>query len=113
MEEINDWMWLVKTNKGDFFMTVAGKWTQEEAAKNVRLVFDSLKIDIIGMIPRKRASGPLEMGCTIIESDKPAPPWGFQLLAGKNLWQVCGRKAEYDVEMILLEKETEAIKEEA
>ncbi|MBA7664245.1 hypothetical protein ES703_72302 [subsurface metagenome] len=59
MDEVKDWLWLVKTNKGDFFITVIGNWTQEEAATRVRGVFRIvLKLNIIGMIPRKRVTGP-------------------------------------------------------
>ena len=56
MAEVNEekvWMWLINTNKGEFFMTVAGKWTQEEAANRVQAVFKvMLKLEIVGMIPR-------------------------------------------------------------
>jgi len=31
MSDIKDYLWLVKTDKGDFFITVIGNWTQEEA----------------------------------------------------------------------------------
>ncbi len=104
IDEIKDWMWLVKTSKGEFFLTVCGKWTQEEAAKRVQAVFKViLKLDIIGMIPRKRSTGPSDIQGTIYQV--PEEP-GFQFLAGKKLWQVCGRGAQYEAEMVLLEKET-------
>ncbi len=105
MAEMYEWAWLVKTSKGDFFLTVVGNWTQEEAAKNVRQVFESIELDIIGMIPRKRSTGPDEMQCTIYQSEKPVPPFGFEFLAGKKLWQACGRGAEFDAQMILLKKQ--------
>lgn len=104
MDEVRDWMWLVKTSKGDFFMTVIGKWTQEEAAKRVRGVFEViLKLDIIGMTPRKRATGPDDIQGTIYE--EPKNPVGFELLAGKKLWEACGRGTEYEAQMILLKKQ--------
>lgn len=104
VDEIKDWMWLVKTPKGDFFLTVVGKWTQEEAAKRVKAVFEVvLKLDIVGMIPRKRSTGPDDIHGTIYE--EPKDPVGFQFLAGKKLWQACGRGAQYEAERILLEKE--------
>ena len=109
MDEIKDWMWLVKTDKGDFFMTVVGKWTQEEAATRVRGVFHVvLKLNILAMIPRKRSTGPDDMQGTIYE--EPKDPVGFQLFAGKKLWEACGRGAEYQAQKILLEKELAAEK---
>jgi len=60
MGERQEWMWLVKTSKDDFFIMALGDWTQEEAATRVRGVFHTvLKLVIVGMIPRKRATGPL------------------------------------------------------
>lgn len=101
MAEFNHWMWLVMTPQGDFFITVGGSWTQEVAARHVRRVFDSLQIGIIGMIPRKRVTGPDEIQCTLIETEKQVPPFGFTFLAGRKLWQVCGRLGEYDAEIVL------------
>lgn len=104
MGEVKDWMWLVKTNQGDFFITVVGKWTQAEAAAKVRIVFDDIKLGIIGMIPRKRATGPDDCTGTIVEQLEPKDAQGFDFMAGKKLWHICGRAAEYDAEMILLKK---------
>jgi hypothetical protein len=98
-------MWLVMTPQGDFFITVSGSWTREVAARHVRLVFDSLQLDIIGMIPRRRATGPDEIQCTIYETEEQVPPFGFTFLAGRKLWLVCGRVAEYDAEMVLHKKQ--------
>ena len=98
MNDTKDYLWLIKTNKGDFFVTVSGKWTQEEAAKKVREVFDSLQLETIGMIPRKRASGSVDTTCTILEDKK--EPLGFFFMAGKTLWDVCGRGVEYEAELI-------------
>ncbi|MBA7695226.1 hypothetical protein ES703_103848 [subsurface metagenome] len=106
MDEIKDWMWLVKTHKGDFFMTVVGKWTQEEAATRVRGIFHVvLKLVIIGMIPRKRATGPDDAMGTIYQQEEPKDELGFSFLAGKKLWEVCGRGVEYEAQMILLKEE--------
>jgi hypothetical protein len=55
MDEVKDWLWLVQTDKGDFFITVLGNWTQEEAAKKIRRVFDEIKLDITAMIPSRRS----------------------------------------------------------
>ena len=104
---MKDYLWLVKTNKGDFFISVFGKWTQEEAAKKIRLVFDEIKLDIIGMIPRKRATGPLDEMGTIHDQVEPKDARGFSFLAGKKLWEVCGRGVEYEAEQIRLKKEME------
>ena len=106
VDEITDWMWLIKTNKGDFFMTVVGKWTQEEAAKRVRAVFELvLKLDIVGMIPRKRSTGPDDIQGTICEQLEPKDALGFDFLAGKKFWDLCGRGVQYEAQMILLKEE--------
>lgn len=104
-DEVKDWLWLIKTNKGDFFMTVVGKWTQGEAARKVRIVFDGLKLDIVGMIPRKRSTGTDDIQGTIYEQPDPKNALGFDFLAGRKFWQLCGRDAEYDAEMVLWEKD--------
>jgi len=105
MNDMKDYLWLVKTNKGDFFITVIGNWTQEEAAKKVRAVFEVvLKLDIVGMIPRKRATGPDDAMGTIYEQEEPKDTLGFNFLAGKKLWEVCGRGVEYEAQMILLKE---------
>ena len=106
MDEMKDYLWLVKTSKGDFFITVVGKWTQEEAATKVRAVFHVvLKLSIIAMIPRKRATGPDDMLGTIVEQLEPKDEVGFDFMAGKKIWQACGRGTEYQAQKILLEKE--------
>ncbi|KKL91892.1 hypothetical protein LCGC14_1166580 [marine sediment metagenome] len=38
MGEVKDWMWLLTTAKGDFLISVAGEWTQEEAAQKLKYV---------------------------------------------------------------------------
>ncbi len=106
MNDMKDYLWLVKTNKGDFFITVIGNWTQEEAAKKLRWVFDEIKLDIIAMIPRKRATGPDDAMGTLYEQEEPKDKRGFQFLGGKKLWAVCGRGVEYEAEMIRLKKES-------
>ncbi len=105
---MNDWkeyLWLVKTSRGDFFIEVLGNWTQEEAARTLRVVFDMIKLDITAMIPRKRASGPDDLKGIIYQQEEPEDLLGFAFLAGKKLWQVCGRGAEYEAELIRLERE--------
>ncbi|MBA7498899.1 hypothetical protein ES704_01638 [subsurface metagenome] len=102
---MKDWLWLVKTNKGDFFITVLGNWTQEEAAKKIRLVFYKIKLDITAMIPRKRATGPDDAMGTIYQHEEPKDALGFEFFAGQKLWGGCGRGAEYEAELIRLKKE--------
>lgn len=97
-------MWLVKTDKGDFSITVEGRWSQGEAARKVRQVFDLLKLEIVGMIPRKRATGSDDMMGTIIEQFESEGQSTFSFLAGERIWQVCGRGAEYQAQKILVEK---------
>lgn len=104
-DEMKDYLWLVKTPKGDFFITVMGKWTQEEAAKKLQVVFEQIKLDITAMIPRKRATGPDDAMGTILQHDKPKDELGFNFLGGKKLWEVCGRGVEYEAERIRLMKE--------
>lgn len=105
--DVKDWLWLVQTEKGDFFFTVTGKYTQGEAAKMVMAIFkELLKIAIIGLIPRKRPPHPDDpSSCTIHQNHDPDDPHEFYLLAGKRLWEVCGRGAEYEAEYILLSKQ--------
>ncbi len=105
MNDMKDYLWLVKTSKGDFFITGIGKWTQEEAAKKLRLVFDGIKLDITAMIPRKRVTGPDDAMGTIYQLEAPKNELDFNFLAGKKLWEVCGRVAEYEAELIRLKKE--------
>ena len=101
MDEIKDWLWLVKTGKGDFFITVVGHWSQEEAATRVRTVFhELLKLSIIAMFPRKRSTGPDEMQCTIYEQQEEKDELGFHFLAGKKIWEAIGRVAEFEAELI-------------
>jgi len=104
---MKDYLWLLKTNKGDFFITVMGNWTEEEAAKRARLVFETIKLDITAMIPRKRVTGPDDAMCTLYEQEEPENELGFQFLAGKKLWEVCGRGVEYEAERVRLEKQME------
>ena len=107
MNDMKDWLWLVKTNKGDFFITVFGNWTQEEAAKKLRWVFAGIKLDITAMIPRKRVTGPDDAMGTIFQQEEPKDELGFSFLGGKKLWEVCGRGVEYEAELIRLKKEME------
>lgn len=111
MEDYNYFLWLVKTDKGDFFIHVSGKWSEAEAAQKVFQLFKLMKIDIIGMIPRKRDSGQTEMSGTIVQQMEPKDQLGFDFMAGKKFWEISGRLAEYDAELVLLEKEMEDIKE--
>ena len=109
---MNDWLWLVKTNKGDFFITVIGNWTQEEAAEKIRLTFERIKLDITAMIPRKRVTGPDDATGTIydITVGSPEQEWqkdelGFSFLGGRKLFEACGRGVLYEAELIRLKKE--------
>ena len=105
MEDMKDYLWLVKTNKGDFFITVVGNWTQEEAAERARRVFKDMKLDFTAMIPRKRATGPDDAMCTLYQSEEPKDGRDFEFLAGKKLFEACGRGVEYDAERTRLEKQ--------
>jgi len=105
MNDMKDYLWLLKTDKGDFFITVLGNWTQEEAAKKARLIFDKIGVNIIAMIPRKRATGPDDASCTLYEQEDAASGLGFDFLAGKKLWAACGRGVEFEAELIRQKKE--------
>lgn len=105
MSDMKDYLWLLKTDKGDFFITVMGNWTQAEAAEKARAVFDAIKVKIIAMIPRKRATGPLDAGCTLYEQKDAKSGLGFDFLADKKLWEACGRGVEYEAELIRQKKE--------
>ena len=103
MNDTNEYLWLLKTNKGDFFITVLGDWSLAEAAKKVRLVFKAIKLDITAMIPRKRVTGPDETPSTIYQDAE--EPMGFVFMGGKSLWDACGRGSEFEAELIRLLKE--------
>jgi len=100
MTDWKDWLWLVKTNKGDFFITVFGRWTQEEAAKKLQLLFLHINLAIIAMIPRKRATGDMDAMATLYQQDPPEDKLGFSCFAGKSFWAACGRGALYEAELI-------------
>lgn len=102
---MKDYLWLVKTSKGDFFITVVGDWTQEEAAKRIWLVFESIKLGITAMIPRKRATGPDDEMGTIYQPEEPKDGRDLEFLAGKKLFEACGRRVEYEAERTRLEKQ--------
>lgn len=104
-DEMKDYLWLLKTDKGDFFITVFGNWTEEEAAKKARAVFEAINVNITAMIPRKRVTGPDDVMCTLYEQKDAVSGLGFDFLAGKKLWEVCGRGAEYEAELIRLKKQ--------
>lgn len=109
MENLENWMWLVKTSKGEFFITVIGKWTQEEAAVRVRGVFEIvLKVEIIDMIPRKRSTSPSEIQCTIFEQQEKKDEVGFDFFAGKKVWEICGRGTEFEAALAKGSKRSEA-----
>lgn len=100
MDKANYWMWLVKTKKGNFLISVIGKWTQEEAAVRVKGVFKVLlKVDILDMIPRKLTTGPADMQGTIYEQDPPTDELGFTFHAGKKIWDLRGQGAKFDAIM--------------
>jgi len=66
---------------------------------SLREVF--LKLPIIGMVPRKRSTGPEERQGTIYEQPEPEDALGFYFLGGKNLWEACGRGVEYEAQLVL------------
>jgi hypothetical protein len=105
LNETQDWQWLVKTAKGDFHFTIVGPWTQEEAAKKVRQVFELLQLEIIGMIPRKRSTVDIEMMATIVEQLEPKNQLGFEVYAGKGIWRACGKEAEYLAQRVLTDRQ--------
>jgi len=107
MNDMKDFLWLVKTNKGDFFITVVGWWTEGEAAKKLWQVFEEIKLDIIAMIPRKRATGPDDAVGTIYQTEEPKDGRDFQFLGGKKLFEACGRGIEYQIERVRLDKQME------
>jgi len=105
MNDMKDYLWLVTTNKGDFFITVIGNWTPEEAAKRIWRVFEEMKLGITAMVPRKRATGPDDEMGTIYQPEEPKDGRDFEFLAGKKLFEVCGRGVEYDAERVRLDKQ--------
>lgn len=102
---IHDYLWLVKTPEGDFFISVAGNWTEGEAAKKVWQVFADMKLDIIGLIPRKQPTGSDDERGTICQLEEPEDGRDFTFLGGKALFEACGRGVEYQVERVRLDKQ--------
>lgn len=104
------YLWLVQTDKGEFFMAASGHWAEAEAAQKVLQVFKShLLLDVIGMLPRKRITpGTDESAGTIIQTDDLVNhPLGYYILAGKKIWEACGRSVEFEAEQILFNKQIE------
>lgn len=102
---MKDYLWLVQTDKGNFFISVAGNWTEGEAAKKLWQLFEEIKLDIIGMIPRNRPTGPEDARGTICQLEEPEDGRDFAFLGGKALFEACGRGIEYQVERVRLEKQ--------
>jgi len=103
-KNMNSWYWKVGTPQGDFSITVIGNWTQAEASKKLRAMLFDLNLDIISMIPTKRATGPQDARGTIYEQEKPDTR-GFDFLASKKIWEVTGRGIEYQAEMVRMDKQ--------
>jgi len=102
---VNDYLWLVRTDKGNFFITVVGKWTREEAAKKVQWVFAALKLGIITMVPRQRTTGSMDAMGIIYEQAVSEDKLGFSFNAGKAIWEACDRGVEFEAELVRLKKE--------
>lgn len=104
------WAWLLKTSRGDFFITVVGEWNQGEALEMVWRVFERIRathhvnIDILGMIPRKRSSYSTDMECTVYQTEEKGEE-DYYFFAGENLWAICGLTANYEAEMILFQNQ--------
>lgn len=107
MDNFNYYLWLVKTDKGDFFMAASGEWTEAEAAEKVMSVFKQLNLNITGMIPRKRITDKdNDKAGTIVQELEPTKnPLGYMFMAGRKFWEICGRSAEYEAELVLMEKQ--------
>jgi len=105
--DVNDYLWLVQTNKGNFFITVVGKWSREEATKKIQWVFAALELDIVAMVPRQRTTGSLDAMGIIYEQEVPEDKLGFSFNAGKKIWEACGRGVEFEAELIRLRAEVE------
>jgi hypothetical protein len=107
MKDFNYYLWLVKTEKGDFFMAASGDWTEAEAAQKVMGVFKQLGLGITGMTPSKRIldKDNDRSGTIIQELEEEKSKRGYQFLAGRKFWEICGRTAEFEAEMVLHEKQ--------
>lgn len=110
---MNEYIWLVKSSKGDFLISVVGNWTQEEAEEKLRTVLAGLGIDITKLITRKRATGDPESGATIVQDLEPQTEVGFSLYAGRKLWVAAGKGSEFDAELTRTDKEMKDALEEA
>ncbi len=96
--DTQDYLWLVGTEKGDFIVSVCGKWDQAVAEAKLREAFKLINLAIVKLIPRKRMSGPQERQCHIVEmADK---PYGYELYAGRGLWAAVGSLALFEAELV-------------
>jgi len=101
---MNDWYWVITVPRGDFFITILGDLSQEEAAKKVHKVFEMLDMVVIGMIPRKRETGPDTARATIMIDPKTGKR---TFMAASGIWQLAGRGVEYEAKLeALKEKQT-------
>lgn len=107
MEEIKEWVWLVQTTKGDFCFTVTGELDKAEAAKQLLSVLTEIHLDLIGLVQRKRESGTDDIMGHIVQVEESESERGFMFFAGKSIWQACGMEAQYEAEMIRMEKARE------
>lgn len=101
VDKVDCWYWLVQTPKGDFFMSVVGGWTQEEAALKVWKTFDQFNLTIIGLVQRKRVPFAGDSTGSIYQDKTQAE--GEFFLAGKKFWEISGRGTEYAAQMVALD----------
>ena len=98
MEDIDNWkhyIWYTETDKGNFFFTVMGEWTQEEAEEKMRFATSNVGLKILKITPRERAPSNIIMHATILQDTETKSEYGFQLLAGEGIWRALGRLVEY------------------
>jgi hypothetical protein len=99
--------WLLKTSRGDFYVSVCGEWTEEEAVTKLLHVMITIGLVFTAMVPRKRIPGSPDNTGTIFQNEKSKTGLGFDFYAGKKFWEVAGRGTEYAAEMILFGKQLE------
>lgn len=103
---MTDYLWLVKTPKGNYFVSVVGNWTEEEAAKLLHKMFSLLPLTILEMVKRKLATGDLSMGVTIVQNPKDKSDISF--LAGQGLHEAMGLTALYEAQSFLWKRVSES-----
>jgi hypothetical protein len=97
--EVQDHAWEVRTDKGDFYISVVGRWTEAEALEKLQTVLQGIKLKVNEQVKRRRPSGPEDNRCTIVENPDAKSGLGYEFMAGKALWYAMDMGGLYEQQM--------------